>query len=73
MENRTYYTIEGHEGRWYVKQTKISELGYILVTFYNIDRKVQMNVNMGLLEDALRLGFPRSSEETKFPNIDIIY
>jgi len=51
----TYYSIEGHEGRWTVDSTTISELGYIMVKFYNEDKKVFMNINMGTLEDALKL------------------
>lgn len=54
MKNKTYYTIEGHEGRWIHKSTRISELGFIMVKFYNVDKKVFMNVNMGTLEDALK-------------------
>lgn len=55
MLNKTYYTIEGHEGRWTVDNTTISELGFIMVKFYNEDKKVFMNINMGTLEDALKL------------------
>lgn len=54
MKQETYYTIENHEGRWIHKSTTISELGFILVKFYNVDKKVFMNVNMGTLEDALK-------------------
>ena len=62
MTNKTYYHIEGHEGRWSVSETNISELGYILVKFYNEDKKVFMNINMGLLEDALRLPWSNKPE-----------
>ena len=54
MKQEIYYTIEGHEGRWIHKSTTISELGFIMVKFYNVDKKVFMNVNMGTLEDALK-------------------
>jgi hypothetical protein len=54
MKQETYYTIENHEGRWIHKSTAISELGFIMVKFYNVDKKVFMNVNMGTLEDALK-------------------
>ena len=64
MKQETYYTIEGHEGRWSVSETNISELGYILVKFYNEDKKVFMNINMGLLEDALRLPWSNRPEES---------
>jgi hypothetical protein len=64
MTNKTYYTIEGHEGRWSVSETNISELGFILVKFYNEDKKVFMNINMGLLEDALRLPWSNRPEST---------
>jgi hypothetical protein len=55
MKQETYYTIEGHEGRWIHKSTSISELGFIMAKFYNVDKKVFMNINMGTLEDALKL------------------
>jgi hypothetical protein len=56
MEKKiTYYSIEGHEGRWFVKDTVISELGFIMVAFYNETTKCTMNINMGMLEDALKL------------------
>jgi hypothetical protein len=55
MKQETYYTIEGHEGKWIHKSTSISELGFIMVAFYNEDKKVTMNINMGTLEDALKL------------------
>jgi hypothetical protein len=56
MEKKiTYYAIEGHEGRWFVKDTVISELGYIMVAFYNDETKCTMRINMGTLEDALKL------------------
>ena len=55
MKNKIYYTIEGCEGRWFVQETKISELGFILVAFYNEETKCTMRINMGTLEDALKL------------------
>lgn len=54
MKQETYYTIENHEGKWRHESTSISELGFIMVKFYNVDKKVYMNVNMGTLEDALK-------------------
>jgi hypothetical protein len=62
-KNKTYYTIEGHEGRWTHESTTISELGYIMVKFFNVDKKVYMNVNMGLLEDALQLPWAKSAQD----------
>jgi hypothetical protein len=56
MEKKiTYYAIEGFEGRWFVKDTVISELGFIMVAFYNEVTKCTMHINMGTLEDALKL------------------
>ena len=55
MTNKTYYTIQGHDGRWVHDSTSISELGFIMAKFYNEDKKVFMNINMGTLEDALKL------------------
>lgn len=68
MENRkpTEYSIEGHEGRWIIKNSWISDLGYLMVAFYNLDRKVTMNVNTGTtLEQALKKPWERYPEETK--------
>jgi hypothetical protein len=53
-KKKTYYTIQGHEGEWYVKETKISELGFIMVAFYNEATKCTMRINMGTLDDALK-------------------
>ena len=55
MKQEIYYAIEGCEGRWFVKDTVISELGYIMVAFYNETTKCTMRINMGTLEDALKL------------------
>ena len=55
MKNKIYYTIEGCEGQWFVQETLISELGYIMVAFYNEATKCTMRINMGTLEDALKL------------------
>lgn len=60
MKQETYYTIEGHEGKWVHKSTSISDLGYIMVKFFNVDKKVYLNMNMGLLEDALQLPWSKS-------------
>ena len=76
MENRTKYTIHGHEGEWVVKHSWISDLGYVMVAFYNLDKKVTMNVNtQTTLEQALQLPWvqPVNSDETNEPNLDIIY
>ena len=55
MKNKIYYTIEGCEGRWFVQDTTISELGFIMVAFHNEATKCTMRINMGTLEDALKL------------------
>jgi hypothetical protein len=62
MNKKIYYAIEGHEGRWFVKDTVISELGFIMVAFYNEDKKVTMNINMGTLEDALKLPWAKPKQ-----------
>jgi hypothetical protein len=62
MGSKLKYTIENHEGVWEHHSTTISELGFILVKFYNVDKKVYMNVNMGLLEDALQLPWSKSKQ-----------
>lgn len=54
-KKKTYYSIDGHKGKWFVKETTISELGYILVAFYNEETKCTMRMNMGTLEEALKL------------------
>jgi hypothetical protein len=59
MENKKYYQIEGHEGKWVHKKTWISELGYVMVQFYNEEKKVSMNMNMGTLEEALKSPYDR--------------
>ena len=54
MKQEIYYAIEGCEGRWFVQDTQISELGFIMVAFYNEETKCTMRINMGTLEDALK-------------------
>lgn len=76
MKDKTKYSIEGHEGVWTIKHYWISELGYVMIAFWNEDRKVTMNVNTRTtLEQALQLPWVHAavSEETKGPDIDIIY
>lgn len=68
MENRkpTEYSIEGHEGRWIVENSWISDLGLVMIKFYNLDKKVWMSVNTGTtLDQALKQPWERYSEETK--------
>ena len=76
MENRTKYTIHGHEGEWILKHSWVSDLGYIMVAFYNLDKCVTMNVNtMTTVEQAFKLPWTHTSEpdETKSPDITTIY
>ena len=53
MENKLTYTIEGYEGIWILDRTYITELGYLMASFYNDDRGVWMNVNMGHFDDLI--------------------
>ena len=76
MKDKTKYAIEGHEGEWTIRHSWISELGYVMVAFWNEERKVTMNVNtQTTLEQALQLPWAHAAdpEETNTPNIDIIY
>jgi len=59
MENKKYYQIDGHEGKWVHKKTWISELGYVMVQFYNEEKKVSVNMNMVTLEEALKSPYDR--------------
>ena len=73
MENRTKYTIHGHEGLWVIDGSWISDLGYVMVKFYNLDKKVWMNVNTGTtLEQALRLPwahYPESDDQDQISHL----
>lgn len=76
MKQKTKYQIEGHEGEWTIKNSWVSDLGLIMVSFWNEEKKVTMNINtQTTLEQALDLPWVRESkpEETKGPDIDIIY
>lgn len=60
------YEIEGHEGLWTIKNSWISELGFVMIAFWSEERKVTMNVNTGTtLEQALKLPWAHYPEETK--------
>jgi hypothetical protein len=75
MENRTKtnYKIGDHEGDWTIKNSWISDLGYVMIAFWNEKRKVTMNVNTGTtLEQALQLPWAHYPEEIKLENNDII-
>jgi len=56
MENKLTYTIDGYEGVWTLDRTYISELGYLMASFYHEERGVYMNVNMGHFNDVIVLG-----------------
>ena len=76
MRDKTKYKIGDFSGEWTIKNSWISELGYIMISFWNEEKKVVMNVNtQTTLEQALKLPWVHDSEpqETNEPNIDIIY
>jgi hypothetical protein len=76
MKDKAKYSIEGHEGVWTIKHSWISELGYVMVAFWNEDLKVTMNVNTGTtLEQALQLPWAHAAEPegTNPPDLSIIY
>lgn len=76
MRDKTKYVIEGHPGEWTIKHSWISDLGYVMVAFWNEEKKVTMNINTSTtLEQALQLPWVHKtdSDETSEPNLDIIY
>lgn len=76
MKDKTKYKIGDFSGEWTINNSWVSELGYIMIAFYNEEKKVTMNVNtQTTLEQALQFPWVEDSEpqETNEPNIDIIY
>ena len=76
MKDKTKYQIEGHPGEWTIKHSWISELGYVMVAFWNEENKATMNINTRTtLDQALELPWVHKTnpEETNPPNLDIIY
>lgn len=70
---KTKYEIEGHPGTWTIKNSWISDLGYIMIAFWSEEKKVTLNVNTGTtLEQALKLPWSSYPEETKVQPKDII-
>jgi hypothetical protein len=59
MENKLTYTIDGYEGIWTLDKTYISDLGYLMASFYHEERGVFMNVNMGAFNDLILEGTNR--------------
>jgi|LakMenEpi03Aug12_release.lakeMendotaPanAssembly.Ray.scaffolds.fasta_scaffold3785424_1 hypothetical protein len=59
MENKLKYTIDGYEGVWTLDRTYISDLGYLMTSFYHEQRGVWMNVNMGHFDDLILEGTKR--------------
>ena len=53
MENKLTYTIEGYEGVWTLDRTYVTELGYLMSSFYHEERGVWMNVNMGHFDEVI--------------------
>ena len=71
--SKTKYEIEGHPGIWTIKNSWISDLGFVMVAFWSEERKVTMNINTGTtLEQALKLPWANYPEETKDQPKDII-
>ena len=56
MENKLTYTIDGYEGVWILDRTYITALGFLMASFYNDERGVWMNVNMGHFDDLILEG-----------------
>jgi hypothetical protein len=77
MKDKTKYRIGDFAGEWTIENSWVSDLGYIMIAFWNAERKVTMNINTGTtLEQALKLPWvheEENSDETSEPNIDIIY
>ena len=59
MENKLKYTIDGYEGIWTLDRTYVTELGYLMSSFYHEERGVWMNVNMGHFDDLILEGTKR--------------
>ena len=77
MKDKTKYRIGDFAGEWTIENSWISDLGYIMIAFWNEERKVTMNINTGTtLEQALKVPWAQEqedSDETSEPNLDIIY
>jgi len=77
MQNKTKYKIGDFDGDWTIKNSWVSDLGLIMIAFWNEERKVTMNINTGTtLEQALQLPWAKphnQPEETKSPDIDTIH
>jgi len=59
MEKKLTYTIEGYEGIWTLDRTYVTELGFLMSSFYHEVRGVWMNVNMGHFDDLILEGTKR--------------
>jgi hypothetical protein len=56
MENKLTYEIEGYEGVWILDRTYLSALGFLMASFYQEERGVWMNVNLGHFDDVIIQG-----------------
>ena len=64
--NKTTYKIENHPGDWTIKNSFISDLGYVMIAFYCEERGVTLNINTGVtLEQALQIPWAKSPETLK--------
>lgn len=75
MEGEIKYTIDLHPGEWTVKRAWVSYLNYVMVTFYNEEGKtLDVNTRKTIDEFICLPGINKiTSEETNFPDLDIIY
>lgn len=63
MQNKTQYQIKDHPGTWTIKNSWVSDLGYIMIAFWSEERGVIMNVNtQTTLQEALELPYKKSQD-----------
>jgi len=68
MTNQTKYKIGDHDGDWVIKNSWVSDLGYLMIAFWNEKRRVTMNVNTGTtLEQALKLPWAQDPKDYPAP------
>jgi hypothetical protein len=68
--SKTKYTIGDFSGEWTIKNSWVSDLGLIMIAFWNEEKKLTMNVNTGTtLEQALKLPWAQDPKDYPPPTV----
>jgi len=59
-EEKIKYTIADYPGEWIIDHSYVTDLGYLMVKFYNLDNKIFLNINLGSIKNII--GYSKAEE-----------